>query len=424
MESLLPPQKTEKNQPIGWHLLRLESEQVLRNQELPKDFAKAFKNIKNSSVIGFQKNKESLISAKQLIMPETARSSLVFINGVFDPIYSDISQLPSSVQLLNLAQLSSNTNSNNYIGSLSNPSQSNLLTNINNARFTDGALLIVSSNAKIDIPIQVLFINNQSTNQNTVFLPRLFVMLESNSSATLIESYHGFGCYNTYAVTEVVISANAKLTHERIQRESLKSLHYSNLSIKVEDSGYYSCRNISLGSYFSWYSQNIVMSKQNGNVVCDGLTMLNNHQFSSTKSHIDHAASNCISDQTNRIIADDTSLASFDGVINVHRGTIGTDAKQRCHGLLLSPKAQINAKPQLKIYTDDVRCTHEAAIGQLDPDMLFYLQSRGLSLPLATNLLTYAFTSHLLASISMPSLTNELYQIIMARTNTKPVEAL
>lgn len=424
MESLLPPQKTEKNQPAGWCSLRLESEQMICNQELPKDFAKAFKNIKNSSVIGFQENKENLVSAKQLIMPETAGSSLVFNNGIFDPTYSDISQLPSSVQLLNLAQLASNTNNNKYIGSLSNPSQSDLLTNINNARFADGALLIVSSNTKIDIPIQVLFINNQLTNQKAIFLPRLFVVLESNSSATLIESYHGFGCYNTYAVTEVIVNTNAKLTHERIQKESIKSLHYSNLNIRVEDSSYYSFRNISLGSYFSWYSQNIVMSKQNSNAVCDGLTMLNDHQFSRTKSHIDHAASNCISDQTNRIIADDTSLASFDGVINVRKNTVGTDAKQRCRGLLLSPKAQINAKPQLKIYTDDVKCTHEAAIGQLDPDMLFYLQSRGLPLSLATNLLTYAFASHLLTSISIPSLTDKLCQIIMARTNTKPVEAL
>jgi Fe-S cluster assembly protein SufD len=143
-----------------------------------------------------------------------------------------------------------------------------------------------------------------------------------------------------------------------------------------------------------------------------------------THSFIDHLVPGCTSRQTHKVIADDAALAVFNGIIFVRKGAQATDAQQQCRGLLLSTRARIDAKPQLEIYADDVKCAHGAAIGQLDPEALFYLQSRGLRPALARNLLTYAFASDLLAGIPLPSLKRQLRSTVLARTNAETLEAL
>ena len=132
----------------------------------------------------------------------------------------------------------------------------------------------------------------------------------------------------------------------------------------------------------------------------------------------------CTSRQAHKTIADGEALAVFNGIIYVRKDAQGTDAQQQCRGLLLSPHARVDAKPQLEIYADDVKCAHGAAIGQLDPEAQFYLQSRGLRPALARNLLTYAFASDLLSGIPVPSLKRQLRQTVLARTNAEHLETL
>lgn len=422
MESPLLSEIITRIRPVGWETLRQQAEQALINQTWPDIFQKSWSRANLDSIKNMTPCHGSIetINSEQLLTPETEGSSLVFVNGCFNVKRSNTSSLPSGVQLLNLA---SNQNMTQDLGSLINIVDTNLLANLNSARFLDGLLLIVPEGAQIKSPLRVSFINNQPDNdQVALYLPRLFILLKKCSSATLLESYQGYGHYVTASMAEVIINNNARLNHERIQQESAESLHFSQLAVRVGHGGYYNCRTISLGGRSSLSFQHITMVEHGANVTLDGLTVLGNNQNSNTKTTIDHQSSNCTSKQTNRIVADNSSLIKFDGTICVHKNTQGTNAQQQCRGLLLDAKAQIHIKPQLKIYTDEVKCSHEAAVGQLDSEMLFYLQSRGIHPNLARNMLTCAFASYLLADITIPSLKRELYNLIMTITNYQYLE--
>ena len=250
------------------------------------------------------------------------------------------------------------------------------------------------------------------------------LVLERNASATLVEEYQGKGRTLTCAVAEVIVRENASLNHERIQRESPEAFHFSSLAARVERDGQYSCRTIAFGGRLSRSTPQVTLAQEGANVILEGLALLGDTQLADTHSFIDHTVPHCTSRQTHKTIADDKSLAVFNGIIYVRKDAQGTDAQQQCRGLLLSPQARVDAKPQLEIYADDVKCAHGAAIGQLDPEAMFYLQSRGLRPALARNLLTYAFASALLAGIPVPSLKRQLRQTVLARTNAEHLETL
>jgi Fe-S cluster assembly protein SufD len=131
----------------------------------------------------------------------------------------------------------------------------------------------------------------------------------------------------------------------------------------------------------------------------------------------------CSSRQLHKTIVDGHSRGIFNGRIFVHPGAQQTDARQQARSLMLSDTARVDAKPELEIFADDVKCAHGAAIGQLDPEELFYLQSRGLNPETARNLLTYGFAADLLAPIPVPSLRRQLRRALMARTNASDLEA-
>jgi Fe-S cluster assembly protein SufD len=166
------------------------------------------------------------------------------------------------------------------------------------------------------------------------------------------------------------------------------------------------------------------MAAEGAELSLDGLALLGGGQLSDTHSFIDHTVPHCTSRQAHKVIADDASRAVFNGKIFVRPGAQATDAQQQCRGLLLSPTARIDTKPQLEIFADDVKCAHGAAIGQLDPEGLFYLESRGLDPALARNVLTYAFAADLLAHIPVTSLRRQLRQTVLARTQAGTLEAL
>ena len=214
------------------------------------------------------------------------------------------------------------------------------------------------------------------------------------------------------------------LSHERIQRESPEAFHFSHLAARVERRGTYACRTISFGARLSRCTPHVVLAQEGAHVTLDGLALLGDTQVADTHSFIDHTVPHCNSRQTHKTIADHASRVVFNGMIYVRPGAQGTDAQQQCRGLLLSGQARIDTKPQLEIYADDVKCAHGAAIGQLDPEELFYLQSRGLRPELARNLLTYAFASDLLARIPVASLKRQLRQFVLARTNAENLETL
>ncbi len=417
MECSLLPDLRAAARPAEWASLRQAAEARLETQELPttRDEDWKYLDLKLLRETAFVPG--TLVEAElgDSVLSEVLGTRLVFVNGHFAPHLSNTSALPPGVRMLRLASASQAAAD---LGTLAVPERSDVFANLNHARFTDGAFLFVPRNVRVDVPLHVIFLSRQAGAQATCALPRLLVVLESGAKAQIIEEYLGEGQYLTNAVTEVRLHANAALTHERVQRESRDAIHISTLAARVDRGARYECRTLSLGARLSRQSPGILMAEEGAELELNGLALLDGSQVADTHSRIDHAVPHCSTRQLQKTIVDGHSRAIFNGRIHVHPGAQQTDARQQARSLLLSEHARVDAKPELEIYADDVKCAHGAAIGQLDPEELFYLQSRGLNLDTARNLLTYGFAADLLAAIPVPSLRRQLRKTVMARTNS------
>ena len=422
MERPLLPAILAQPRPAGWEARRAAAEAALEGQDWPATRQEAWKYTDLAALksLDFVPGTLAAVDIGPRILPEARGSRLVFVNGRFDSHHSNTANLPAGVRFMNLAAA---TELAHELGSLATPGGPDPFAELNTARFQDGALVIIPKGVQLEAPLHVLFVSAPGAGP-TCSLPRLFVVLERDASATLVEEYQGQGDYLTCAVAEVTVRANASLSHERIQRESAEAFHFSTLAAKVERDGHYSCRTIAFGARLSRSTPQVTLAEEGASLILDGLALLDGAQLADTHSFIDHLVPHCSSRQAHKTIADGAALAVFNGIIYVRKDAQGTDAQQQCRGLLLSPQARIDAKPQLEIYADDVKCAHGAAIGQLDPEAMFYLQSRGLRPALARNLLTYAFASDLLAGIPVPSLKRQLRQTVLARTNAEHLETL
>lgn len=349
---------------------------------------------------------------QQHILPEARGARLVFMNGRFDPHHSSVHGLPSGLRFLNLAQTCELAHE---LGTLAPPAGSDLFANLNTARFSDGALVRVPRGMKVEVPLHVLFLTRHEGEGTGFALPRLLVVLEPGSELQLVEEHAGLGRYLTAPVVEVIIHQGARLRHERIQRDAPESFHFASLAARVERDAAYHSRTVTLGARLSRQAPRACL-EEGAELDLDGLALLRGAQVADTHSFIDHATPHGTSRQLHKCIADDHSRAVFNGQILVRPGAQVTDARQQSRNLLLSEAARIDTKPQLEIHADDVKCAHGAAIGQLDPEELFYLQSRGMSPDLARKLLTFGFASDLLGRIPVASLRRQLRSAVLDLT--------
>jgi Fe-S cluster assembly protein SufD len=180
------------------------------------------------------------------------------------------------------------------------------------------------------------------------------------------------------------------------------------LRADISKSASYSSTLISLGAALSRQNPKITFVGEQAELELNGLFLINAAQTADTHSLVDHAVSNCTSRQLQKYIIDDSAHGVFNGQIMVRPGAQQTNASQTSRNLLLTECAKIDAKPQLEIYADDVKCSHGATVGQLDAEELFYLQSRGLNLDSARNLLLVGFAADVLNRLALPSLRHDL----------------
>ncbi|HJU83846.1 MAG TPA: Fe-S cluster assembly protein SufD [Holophagaceae bacterium] len=401
--------------PQGWGALRAAAEAALVEQTLPSTRMEDWKYLDLSPLAGlsFAPGQPAEVDIRERILPEARGTRLVFVNGRHDPHHSCASALPAGVRMLHLASASEGAP---QLGTLLEPGAADFFTALNTARFTDGAYLFVPRGVKVEAPLHLLFLSHQEGAQATFTQPRILVVLERGAELELIEEHAGTGRYLTNAAVEILVAEGATLRHERVQRESAEAFHFASLRAKVGRDARYFSRTITLGARLSRQAPQVELD-ENAEISLDGLALLNGEQVADTHSLIHHAKPHGTSRQLHKCIVDDSAKAIFNGQVLVAQGAQVTDAQQQSRNLLLSEKATVDTKPQLEIYADDVKCAHGAAVGALDPEELFYLQSRGLNAQAARNLLTYGFASDLLGHIEVASLRRQLRQQVMARTN-------
>ncbi len=289
---------------------------------------------------------------------------------------------------------------------------------LNTSLISDGIFILVPKNSQLALPIHLLFV---STGIERATFPRVLVVAEENSSATIIESYVGADDaeYFTNAVVEVVLKDGARLEHYRIQREGGKSFHIAATAADLGSASSYNTTSINIGAQLSRHDVSVSMDHEGAECWVDGLYLVTDAQHTDTHSLIDHRKPHCSSHQLYKGILDGKSRAVFNGKIFVRHDAQKTDAMQTNKNLLLSNEARVDTKPQLEILADDVKCAHGAAVGQLDQDELFYLATRGIHSELARNLLTYGFAEEVIGKIKIDSIRAQLDEAVLHRLNAR-----
>lgn len=353
----------------------------------------------------------------RLAYPETEGAHLVVVNGFLREDLSQTSGLGDAVAV-DLFNAAADARYNKIIRKYLARNagyHNNGLTALNTAFLQSGVFLWIPKNVKVERPLQITFV---ADGEQSASFPRVLVVAEENSSAILIESFVGEGRYFTNATVEVVLKDGAQFDHYCLQRESKDAFHASTTSAELGRASRYDTTSINLGAQLSRHDISVVMDHEGAETSVDGLYMVDSWQHTDTHSVIDHKQPHCNSHQLYKGILDGNGRAVFNGKIYVREGAQKTDAMQTNKNLLLSDKARVDTKPQLEIYADDVKCAHGAAVGQIDPEELFYLETRGIGPELGRKLLTYGFAEEVIAKIKIESIRAELDEAVLRQLHT------
>lgn len=398
--------------PAEWETLRVEAEARLAGRDLPTTADEDWKytDLKPLSGLSFGAAPKAAVDISGHLLPEMVGTRQVFVNGHHAPHASCTSAVPAGVRFFPMSTASEACHA---LGSVGAGTETGPFADLNTARFEDGAVILVPKNLKVALPLHLLFITQAAAPVAT--FPRVLVVLERGAELELVEEHHGEGTYLSCPVVEVRVAEGAILRHERVQREDPEAFHLGTLKADIAKGGQYHSRTLSFGARLS-RQEPWVRLAEGAEASLDGLALLDGPQVADTHSFLLHAEPNALSHQLHKCIVDGKARAVFNGQVRVAPHAQGTDAKQQSRNLLLSGSARVDTKPQLEIYADDVKCSHGATVGQLDPEELFYLQSRGLNADDARNLLTYGFAADVLTHIPVASLRRALRQLVMART--------
>ncbi len=289
---------------------------------------------------------------------------------------------------------------------------------VNTAYLQDGALIAVPRGHAEPAPVHVLFVSTQA---DVAVHPRLLVTAGANAEVTVLEDYVALhdGAYCTNAVTEIAVGANARVRHVRLQRESRAAFHVATAAVRLERDAAYDAVSVALGARISRLAHDVVHAGPGAYCALDGLALIGGRQLADTHSSVDHAVPNTGGRQLHKTVVADGARAVFNGRVLVRPGAQQTNSAQESRNLLLSDKAQVDTKPQLEIFADDVKCAHGATVGQLEAEELFYLESRGIGRDAARNLLTYGFAAGIVDRIPLASVAKGLRETVLARTQSR-----
>jgi Fe-S cluster assembly protein SufD len=323
---------------------------------------------------------------------------LVFVNGCFVRELSLLGNLPDGVKVSSLAaEISSNPGAiEAHLGQYLDVRRDAFCA-LNTAFVEDGAYVHIPRGTLVEEPIYLLFVST-ANDAPSMSHPRNLIVAEENSQATVVEDYVslGGGAAFSNTVTELVAGDHTVLAHYMIEREHKDAFNISTLRIQQGRSTNVVSHSVLLGGALVRNNVHPMLAGEGGECLINGLFIGNAHQHLDNYMLVEHASPRCGSRQFYNGILDGHAHGVFHGRIMVYKDAQRTDAKQTNRNLLLSDDAQIDTKPQLEIYADDVKCTHGATIGQIEGDALFYLRSRGIDEVSARKLLLFAFASECL----------------------------
>jgi Fe-S cluster assembly protein SufD len=294
--------------------------------------------------------------------------------------------------------------------------QRDALTALSTAFIEDGAFIHLPAGAVLEAPIHLLYLSS-APGKPAMSQPRNLIVAGAGSQATVIETYAGLAdeVYFTNAVTEVVLGENARLDHFKLQEEGAHAFHLALTQVDQGRASRFHSHSVALGAGLARNEIRAVFASEGCECTLNGLYMATGKQHLDNRTLIDHKSPRCTSRELYKGVLDGQSRGVFSGRVLVRQDAQKTDASQTNQNLLLSDDAVIDTKPQLEIFADDVKCAHGAAVGQLDGNALFYLQSRGLDRQAARNLLTYAFASEMVNLVPLAPLRARVRDLVTSK---------
>ena len=332
--------------------------------------------------------------------------SLVFVNGRLAPHHSRVDALPAGLRVTGLAQALADDPAQveGLIGEAAprnGDANGDPMAAFNAAFAADGCIVETAPGAAVDAPLRLRFAARPGGGP-LAWHPRVMVRLGAGSRLTLVECHEGpAAAAATWSnpLADIRIGADAALSHVKLQTESEAAYHTALTRAALAAGGRYESHLLALGARLARHEIHVRFDGEGADCRLGGGTMARGSQHVDNTTVIDHRVPACTSRQVYKGVLDDSARGVFQGRIVVHRDAQKSDGHQLNRTLLLSPRAEIDTKPELEIYADDVKCSHGATAGEPEADQLFYLRSRGLDLRSARALIVEGFLSELVAEV-------------------------
>lgn len=349
-----------------------------------------------------QKDSDYEINTKDFINETLNAINIFVINGNYSIELSETNNISG----LRLEKISNNDVNYN---SLAN-NKSAIFTAINTAYANNGLSILVQKNTKIKQPIHIININTES---NVIANPRTLIVLEQSSELEVIQSFYAPDIANTFtnALTEVLIKENSKFTLTKIENEGASASIISTVEVKQLNDSSLRINTITKRQDFARNDVNVKVDGQNCETYLNGAYAPINKEHIDNHTRVDHLQPNCMSSEIYKGVLNDKSVGVFNGKVIVHVDAQKIQAYQKNNNVLISDTATMNAKPELEIFADDVKCSHGTTTGQFDEEAIFYLQARGISKNTAKQMLVEAFMDEVYNEIENEELRTHVKEI-------------
>jgi Fe-S cluster assembly protein SufD len=392
--------------------LRAEAGARFAEAGLPTPRLESWKytNLRPLEKLDFAPSASTPISIDRLpsLLPKgQAAQRLVFVNGQYRADLSVGGDLPPGVEVGSLAEALARGDSKlaDDLGHIAQDDLQLPLMDLNTANLSDGFLLRVGPGVRLDLPIEVVYLGAAPQGAQA-FHPRGLIVMGEGSQAIVVEHHDGIddGAYFANHVCEIRIGAKAALRHYAVQAESPAAIHLASVHTEVGADGVYDSFVMARGGRLSRRETRVRLAAPGAECHVNGVYMLRGEQHCDNTTIIDHLAPDTASREVFKGVIDERARGVFQGKIVVHPKAQKSDGHQLSRALLLSDSAEIDAKPELEIYADDVKCSHGATAGDIDREALFYLRTRGIGEEAARHMLIEAFLSDTINSLAAEGL--------------------
>ncbi|WP_405564010.1 Fe-S cluster assembly protein SufD [Polaribacter sp. Asnod6-C07] len=353
-----------------------------------------------------------LADVKKYFIHDIDTYKVVFIDGKYSPFLSETTHDTIDVCLMSAAFAKPKYKPviEKYFNKVAN--QDNL-TSLNTAFAKEGAYIHIPRNVEVEKPIQII---NFSTcaDITTMVQPRNLIVVEENAHVQIIERHQSLtsNAVLSNVVTEIFVDKSATVDVYKIQNDDINASLVDNTYINQKSNSVASVHTFSFGGNITRNNLNFYQNGEHIDSILKGVTIIEGKQHVDHHTLVDHIEPNCESHQDYKGIYDERSTGVFNGKVIVNKEAQKTNAYQQNNNVLVSDKATINAKPQLEIFADDVKCSHGCTIGQLDDDALFYMQQRGIPQKEGKGLLMFAFANTVLESVKIPEVKSRITKLI------------